>query len=351
MSVTTRPDLVSLPGYKPGRSIPGAIKLASNEVPGGPLPSVLSAIADAAAQANRYPDSGAWTLVNRLSEKLGVPADRIAVGCGSVSLCQQLVQSLCEPGDEVLFAWRSFEAYPITTQVANARVVTAPLDASHTHDLGALLAAVTPRTKVLYVCNPNNPTGTVLHREALREFLSKVPPHVLVVLDEAYFEFVTDPEVPDGMEFAREFPNVAVLRTFSKAYGLAGLRVGYAVAPEDVVVALRKVFTPFSVNAVAQAAAVASLDAEDELLARCTEITAERDRVRAALVELGYEIPETQANFVWFPLGERTVEFAEFMLDRKLVVRPFAGEGARVTIGTPSENDTFLDAARAFRDA
>ncbi|MEU6641275.1 histidinol-phosphate transaminase [Saccharomonospora sp. NPDC046836] len=347
-AIPTRADLAALPAYVPGRTIPGAIKLASNEVPGGPLPSVAAAIAQATSQVNRYPDMGSQALAERLAGELDVPTERIAIGCGSVSLCQQVVQAMCAPGEEVLFAWRSFEAYPIVTQVANAAAVTVPLDAGHRHDLGAMLDAITPATRVVFVCNPNNPTGTVVHREALTEFLDRVPPHVLVVLDEAYREFVTDREVPDGLEFARTRQNVAVLRTFSKAYGLAGLRVGYAVGPEEVVTALRKVYVAFSVNALAQTAALASLDAKDELLARCADIVLERTRVRETLLAAGYEVPETEANFVWLPLGERTVEFAQHQLEHKVVVRPFAGDGVRVTISTPEENDVFLDAARSF---
>ncbi|MBB5854418.1 histidinol-phosphate transaminase [Amycolatopsis umgeniensis] len=346
--VSPRADLESLPKYVPGRTIQGAIKLASNEVPGGPLPSVAQAIAETAQGINRYPDITASALVERLARELDEPIERIAIGCGSVSLCQQMIQALCEPGDEVVFPWRSFEAYPIVTQVANAVSVKVPLTAEHGLDLEAMLAAITPKTRLVFVCNPNNPTGTVLRRAELERFLDAVPSGVLVVLDEAYKEFVTDVEVPDGVELARGRDNVAVLRTFSKAYGLAGLRVGYAVAPEAITVALKQVYVAFSVNLIAQAAAIASLDAADELLERCKEIISERTRVRDALVAKGYEVPETQANFVWLPLGERTTAFAEHALERKLIVRPFAGEGARVTIGTPEENDLFLEAAGSF---
>lgn len=345
---TPRADLDSLPAYVPGRSVPGAIKLASNEAPGGPLPSVANAIAEATTEVNRYPDMGAWLLVDRLASELDVPAEHVAVGCGSVALCQQLVQAMCAEGDEVLFGWRSFEAYPIVTQVAGARQIAVPLDAGHTHDLDAMLAAITPRTRLVFVCNPNNPTGTAVSRAELERFLNAVPSHVLVAIDEAYREFVTDPNVPDGLELARERDNVAVLRTFSKAYGLAGLRVGYSVAPPPITAALRKVYLAFSVNALAQAAALACLDAADELLARCAEIVAERDRVRSELLTAGYQIPPTQANFVWLPLGERAGEFADYALERKIVVRPFAGEGVRVTIGTQAENDAFLAVARSF---
>ncbi|MGW4115072.1 histidinol-phosphate transaminase [Actinosynnema sp. NPDC004786] len=353
MTVRTRADLVALPEYVPGRTVPGAIKLASNEVSAGPLPSVVRAIADAATAVNRYPDTAATDLVARLGDKLGVDAGHLAVGCGSVTLCQQLVQATCADTDEVLFAWRSFEAYPLVTAVVGARQVKVPLTAGHALDLDAMADAITPATRLVFVCNPNNPTGTASRRDEIERFLERVPSDVLVVLDEAYREFVDDPEVPDGVELAKEQwaagrDNVAVLRTFSKAYGLAGLRVGYAVASPAVAATLRKVYVPFSVNAVAQAAALASLDAEDELMARCRAIVAERSRVRDALLAAGFEVPVSQANFVWLPLGERTAAFNEHCLERKVVVRAFVGDGARVTIGEPEENDAFLAAARAF---
>ena len=347
-AVPTRADLESLPLYVPGQVIPGAIKLTSNEVPGGPLPSVAKAIVDAATAVNRYPDSGAQALTERLTREIGFPASQIAIGCGSVSLCQQMVQAVCAPGEEAIFPWRSFEAYPIVTQVANAECVPVPLNDAHGHDLDAMLAAITPKTRMLFVCNPNNPTGTAVRRAELERFLDAVPANVLVVLDEAYREFVTDTDVPDGLEYVRSRQNVAVLRTFSKAYGLAGLRVGYAVAPEHITAALKKVYVAFSVNMVAQAAAIASLDAADELMERVAEIVGERVRVRDALVEAGYEVPETQANFVWLPLGDRSTDFFTHALDHKIIVRAFAGSGVRVTIGTPEENNMFLDAARSF---
>ncbi len=353
MTVRTRADLAALPGYVPGKSVPGAIKLASNEVSLGPLPSVVTAIAEAASRINRYPDSGAGELVARLAGKLGVDEAQVAVGCGSVTLCQQLIQATCTAEDEVLFPWRSFEAYPVVTHVVGAAQVRVPLTEGHALDVDAMIAALTPATRLMFVCTPNNPTGTALRRGELERFIAAVPAETLVVIDEAYREFVDDPEVPDGVEVAKEQwaagrDNVAVLRTFSKAYGLAGLRVGYLVAPAAVADVVRKVFVPFGVNALAQVAAVASLEAEDELLARCREIVRERGRVRAALVEAGYEVPETEANFVWLPLGERTAQFNEHCLAHKVVVRAFVGDGARVTIGTAEENDAFLAAALSF---
>ncbi|HJQ47790.1 MAG TPA: histidinol-phosphate transaminase [Amycolatopsis sp.] len=349
MPVQPRADLDSLPSYVAGRTVPGAVKLSSNETPYGPLPSVSKAIADATANVNRYPDPGMTQLAARLAEKMGVPVGQIAVGCGSVSLCHQLMHAMCAPGDEVVYAWRSFESYPIVTQIALATQVRVPLDATHTHDLDAMAAAVTPRTRVVIICNPNNPTGTANRRAELERFLDRVPSDVLVILDEAYRHFVTDPEVPDGLDYVRARENVGILRTFSKAYGLAGLRVGYFVGPPAVAEAMRKVYVPFSVNSLAQIAAIASLDAEDELLERCETLVAERERVRGELIEAGYEVPDTQANFVWLPLGDEALAFAEHTLANKVVVRAFAGDGVRVTISHHDENDLFLHAARSYR--
>lgn len=359
MTVRIRADLDRLPGYVPGRTIPGAIKLASNEVSAGPLPSVRTAIASAAAEVNRYPDTGAAALVSRLVTRLSVPEERITVGCGSVMLCQQLIQATCTEADEVVFGWRSFEAYPILTQVVGARQHKVPLTSGHALDLAGMSAAITPATRLIFVCTPNNPTGTAVRRTELRSFVDSVPADVLIVLDEAYREFVDDPEVPDGLEFARERweagqDNIAVLRTFSKAYGLAGLRVGYCVASPTLVEALRKVYVPFSVNSLAQTAAIASLDAEIELMRRCATIVRERARVRSVLLDAGYQVPETQANFVWLPLGARTGAFSEHCVHHKVVVRAFitgsADDGVRVTIGESDENDAFLAAARGFRE-
>ncbi|HEU0090191.1 MAG TPA: histidinol-phosphate transaminase [Pseudonocardiaceae bacterium] len=348
MTARIRADLESVPGYVPGRTIPGAVKLASNEVSAGPLPSVLAAIADAAAGVNRYPDNGVTALLDRLAARLEVPTSQLTAGCGAVMLCQQLMQATCGPADEVLFAWRSFEAYPLLAQTVGVRARMVPLRGEHSHDLPAMLAAITPATRLVFVCNPNNPTGTAVRRDELVAFLDAVPDGVLVALDEAYREFVTDPDVPDGVALGRDRDNLAVLRTFSKAYGLAGLRVGYCVAPEPVTAALGKVYVPFSVNSLAQTAALASLQVADELLARCRGVAAERDRVHAELLAMGYPVPESQANFVWLPLGEQTTAFTEHCLEHKVVIRAFPGDGARVTVGDHGENEAFLAAARGF---
>jgi histidinol-phosphate aminotransferase len=273
--------------------------------------------------------------------------EQVRVGCGSVSLCTQLVQAVTDPDEEVMYAWRSFEAYPIIAAVSGASAIQVPLR-DHVHDLDAMAERITGKTKLVFVCNPNNPTGTAVRREELVRFLRAVPQDVVVALDEAYREFVSDPLVPDGLTLLAEFPNLIVLRTFSKAYGLAGLRVGYAIAADPALAAaLRQTQVPFAVTTVAQAAALASLEpqAERELLARVSDLVRERGRVLAGLHGLGYDVPPSQANFVWLPLGDATTDWAAACEERKVIVRPFAGSGVRVTVGTPDENDRFLAAA------
>ncbi len=345
VTVHIRPDLDAIPAYVPGRSFPGAIKLASNETTQGPLPSVREAIAEAAGGVNRYPDIRATALVESLAKKLGVTPENVAAGNGSVALCQEVVQITCGPGDEVIFAWRSFEAYPIIVRVTGATPVQVPLTSDHVHDLDAMLDAITERTRLIFVCNPNNPSGTVVQRDKLVAFLDAVPPNVLVVLDEAYFEY-TRPDAAgnhtDGVEIARGRRNVIVLRTFSKAYGLAGLRVGYAVADPEVITALSKVRIAFAVSTIAQQAALASLEASAELLARTDALIAERDRVRDALVSGGYDVGVSQSNFIWLPLGERSGEFASGAAEQGVLLRSYGNDGVRVTIGDPHENDAFL---------
>ncbi|MEU5792383.1 histidinol-phosphate transaminase [Streptomyces sp. NPDC047813] len=347
-----RAELEGIPTYKPGKPAaadgPVAYKLSSNENPYPPLPGVLERVTAAAASFNRYPDMACAALTEELAERFGVPASHVATGTGSVGVAQQLIQATSGPGDEVIYAWRSFEAYPIITQINGARSVQVPLTPGDVHDLDAMAEAITDRTRLIFVCNPNNPTGTVVRRAELERFLDRVPKDVLVVLDEAYREFIRDPEVPDGVELYRERPNVCVLRTFSKAYGLAGLRVGFAIAHEPVAAALRKTAVPFGVSQLAQEAAIASLRAEDELLGRVGSLVCERSRVVDALRAQGWTVPETQANFVWMRLGERTTAFAQACEEHGVVVRPFAGEGVRVTIGEAEANDIFLKVSETF---
>ncbi|WP_193046821.1 pyridoxal phosphate-dependent aminotransferase [Mycolicibacterium baixiangningiae] len=350
MTARLRPELADIPAYTPGKTVPGAIKIASNETVHGPLPSVRAAIEKATDQINRYPDNGYLELREHLAGHLDGGAfapEQIAVGCGSVSLCQQLIQITSSVGDEVVFAWRSFEIYPLQVRTAGATPVQVPLR-DHTHDLDAMLAAITDRTRLIFVCNPNNPTSTVVDPEALARFVEAVPPHILIALDEAYVEYIRDDLLPDSFGLVRAHPNVVVLRTFSKAYGLAGLRVGYAVADPDIVTALGKVYVPFSATSISQAAAIASIDAADELLARTDEVVAERTRVSDTLREAGFTLPLSQANFVWLPLAERTLDFVEKAAENRLVVRPYGEDGVRVTVAAPHENDAFLDFARSW---
>jgi histidinol-phosphate aminotransferase len=338
-------------GYKPGKApTPSGgktFKLSSNESPYDPLPSVAAVIADAGRHVNRYPDSGAAALTEAIATRFGVPAEHVAVGCGSVGIAQQLLEAVGEPGAEVIYAWRSFEAYPYLSDLANATSVPIPLK-DFGHDLPAMAAAITARTRLIFVCTPNNPTGTVVHGDGLTAFLDQVPADCLVVLDEAYVQYVRDPNVPDGLSLYAGRPNVAVLRTFSKAYGLAGLRVGYLIGHEPVAQAVRKTMLPFTVNSLAQAAAIASLAAESELMERVELVVKERDRVRHELLGQGWTVPPTEANFVWLPLGDQSEEFADACDAVGVSVRPFRPDGVRVTIADPEANDAFLAAAAAY---
>jgi histidinol-phosphate aminotransferase len=360
MPVRIREALGTLPAYAPGRTVPGAIKLASNELSFPTLPAVADAIADAAsddsptsiAGINRYPDNGAAKLLDALARHTGAPVSRLIAGCGSVALCQQIVQAVAGEGDQVLFGWRSFEAYPIVTRITGAQPIQVPVTAGHALDLDAMADAVTPTTRLIFVCTPNNPTGTTVTTGDLEGFLDRVPDDVLVVVDEAYREFDTAAESPDGAEVAQRRPNVLALRTLSKAYGLAGLRVGYAVGDESVIEALRKVAIPFAQNSLAQAAAIAALGAGDQLRPRWQQVIAERARVTEALRASGFEVPTSQANFVWLPLQDRSAGFAAHCEANKVIVRSFshAGGGVRVTIGSPEENDQFLAAAGSYQE-
>jgi len=341
--------------YRPGKesatSDGRSYKLSSNESPYGPLPSVLKVIAEAAGSINRYPDNGAADLTEAIAGRYGVPASHVAVGCGSVGVAQQLLEAVAEPGAEVMYAWRSFEAYPYLSDLASATSVRVPLR-DEALDLPAMAAAVTERTRLIFVCTPNNPTGTVVHRHELEEFMGRVPQDCLVVLDEAYSEYVRDPEAPDGMTLYRDRPNVAVLRTFSKAYGLAGLRVGYGLCgTEELRAAVDQVRQPFYLNIAAQAAAVEALKHQDEVERRVTQTIAARLEVQDGLRALGLWVAESDANFVWTRLPEDSLPEADVihgLVQRGVLVRAGSAlgrEGAlRVTIGTHEENQRFLTA-------
>ncbi|MEY8566923.1 histidinol-phosphate transaminase [Corynebacterium sp.] len=350
-----RADLSSLPPYVPGSLNGLPLKLSSNESSLGPLPGVTRAAAGALAAANRYPDMVALELREAIADWLGGPssllldAGNIAVGAGSSALIQQAIQATCrggDAGDQVVYPWRSFEAYPILARVAGAEAVEVPLTPDHRNDLPALAAAVTEKTRLVIVCNPNNPSGTTVTRGELVSFLDAVPSDVQVLLDEAYVEYVRQDGFPDGLGLLADYPNLAVARTFSKAYGLAGLRVGYLVGRADFIEAVNKVCIPFSVNAVAQAAAVASIGAKDELEKRTDETAAQRTRVLEHLPE-EWRI-DSQANFVWLDLGERARAFEEAIAGYGIAVRCFDGEGVRVTVTDTAETDVVVEALDAL---
>ncbi len=315
--------------------------LGANESPHPVLPDIAAAVMEAAGTVNRYPDFGGSELIADLARTHGVPEDRVALGAGSVALLQMALQAIAEPEAEVLYAWRSFELYPVLADLAGVRSVRVPL-VNETVDLAAMAGAVTRNTRMIIICNPNNPTGTAFGQVELRDFLDLVPADCLVVVDEAYGEYVRRPGPDSGLRLCRDWPNLAVLRTFSKAYGLAGLRVGYLVGDPYVAAQLRKACLPYSLSVVAQAAARAALKAQDQLLAQVDETVAERTRIRAALLAAGWEVPRSEANFLWLRLGEASAAFARRCADAGIHVRTFPGEGVRVSVGAPADNDAFL---------
>jgi histidinol-phosphate aminotransferase len=327
-------------------------KLSSNENPLAPLPAVLEAIASETS-VNRYPDPMTTALRTELAGYLGVPATDIVTGAGSLGALNQILATFAgqndfDAPDEVVYAWRSFEAYPISVGLAGAAGVQVPVRADGTHDLDAMAAAVTGRTRVVMLCTPNNPTGPILTRDDVVAFLGKVPSHVVVVIDEAYQEFVRRDDAVDGIELYREYENVIVLRTFSKAHGLAGLRVGYSVSQQTLTEHLRVSAVPFAVSQIAERAAVTSLRHIDEVEARVQGIVDERIRVVTGLRDLGWTIPEAEGNFVWLALGEHTQDFAARAGERALSVRAFGSEGVRVSIGEEAANTRFLELCREY---
>ncbi|MDQ7992589.1 MAG: histidinol-phosphate transaminase [Propionicimonas sp.] len=349
---TPRAAVAALPGYVAGRraSSSETAALASNESHEPPLPEVLAAIAAQAGRVNRYPDMAAVELRAALARHVGLEPDRIAVGAGSVSVLQQVITAFCDAGDEVVFAWRSFEAYPILAAVAGARAVRVPLLADESHDLPGMLAAITGRTRVVLLCSPNNPTGVPLSTDQVRSFLAAVPAGVLVVLDEAYVEYTADPAGTGSLALLAEHPNLCLLRTLSKAYGLAGLRVGYAIAGAGVAEALRRTAVPFGVSGVAQAAAIAALGARAVVQERAGRVVAERTRLVRAIRDHGWETPDTTANFIWLRAGDDLL--AELMAafdEADILVRGYAGDGVRISIADPASNDLVL-AVLAARD-
>jgi histidinol-phosphate aminotransferase len=349
-----RTSLDDVPVYRPGRSAVGPdgvplAKLSSNELPYPPLPSVVAAIEQAAATANRYPDPGCVALKSALAVRHGLEPERIVAGTGSVAVLYAVLQAFCEPGDDVVYAWRSFEAYPIAVQLVGARSVRVPLAPGARHDVAGLIAAVTERTRVLLACTPNNPTGPAMTQAELTMLADGLPGHVLLVIDEAYAEFAsTDPAIAGRGQALLDRPNVVSLRTFSKAYALAGLRVGYGVASVPVADAIGKCALPFGVSAPAQAGAIAALAAEADVRAQVALVVSERARVLASIRATGLAVPDTQANFVWLGVGESTADLAHACEAGGCVVRAFAGDGMRASIGAPDDNDRLIAAVTSW---
>jgi histidinol-phosphate aminotransferase len=341
--VRLRPEIEAIVPYRQGRAATeGAFKLSSNENPFEPLPAVLASIS--AASINRYPDAAALGLREVLGARFGVSAEQVQVGAGSVAVLAQLISAASAPGDEVVYAWRSFEAYPLLVASAGATSVVIPNLANHRHDLAAMVAAITDRTRVVIVCSPNNPTSTIVSHDEFVEFMDRVPSTVLVVLDEAYVEFVDDEGAVNGARVIHDYPNLVVLRTFSKAYGLAGLRIGYAVGPEYVMDAARAVAIPLSVTEPAQRAALTSLEHDDELLERVRVIAERRDEVWMRLQSQGWDVPRPFGNFVWLPTGNLTADAADTFARHGVVVRAL-GDGLRVSIGETESVEKLLAAA------
>jgi histidinol-phosphate aminotransferase len=355
-----RPALAGLIPYEPGKPVEEVqrelglarvIKLASNEGPLGPFPEALEAMERAAAELNRYPDGGAYRLRSALAERHGVRFEEIAVGSGADALIDGISQAVLDPGDEIVCGWPSFPSYVIYGLKLGAEPVRVPLH-EHRYDLEALVGAVTPRTKLVYVCHPNNPTGTINTRAELDAYFERVPEHVLTVLDQAYFEYIDDPEYADGIdEYFKAGRKVMVLRTFSKIYGLAGLRVGYGVADAEVVTALGKTRRAFDLTTPAQEAALASLDTAGELGRRRQQNAQGRAELERLLRDAGYDVVGPAAgNFVFAEIGDDAQTLFDALLRQGVIVRPLAGFGAphaiRVTVGTPDEH-AFLAQALA----
>jgi histidinol-phosphate aminotransferase len=356
-----KPPVRDLVPYEPGKPVEEVqrelglervVKLASNEGPFGPFPEAIEALAEAAPGLNRYPDGGAYRLRTALAERHDVRFEEIAVGAGADGVVDCLAQISLHPGDEIVCGWPSFPSYVISARKLGAVPKLVPLREGH-YDLDGLLDAITRRTKLVYISHPNNPTGTMNTRAELDDYFARVPDHVLTVLDEAYFEYIDDPHYPDGIEeYLKSGHRVIVLRTFSKIFGLAALRVGYGVAHADVVAAIAKVRRAFDITTPAQVAALASLAAPSapaELARRQTLNHEGRPVVEAALREQGFEpAGPAVANFVFAEVGEDSRPLFERLLEQGVIVRPTAGFGApgaiRVTVGTPEENAIFRDA-------
>jgi histidinol-phosphate aminotransferase len=341
----------SLPTYRPSRAVRSATgdshPLAANESPHEPLPDIVAAVATAAKTINRYPDFSGAELTAQIARTHGVSEDRVALGAGSVALIQMLLQAVAEADTEVMYAWRSFELYPVLADLAGVCSIQVPLT-DERHDLNAMADRISARTRLIIICNPNNPTGTLLDHEDVLDFANRVPADCLIAVDEAYFEYVRRPAARSAMALTLNRPNVVVLRTFSKAYGLAGLRIGYLLGPPYVVAQLRKAYLPYSLSAVAQAAALAALRNQRELFAQVDETVTERARVHQTLVAAGWEVPWSETNFLWLRMGAASSEFGDWCAGLGVAARVYPGAGLRVSVGSRVDNDAFLAAAAGW---
>jgi histidinol-phosphate aminotransferase len=330
------------------------VKLASNETPWPPHPQVLEAVEAQLRHLNRYPDPEKSLLRRRIAERTGVPAGRVAVGNGSCEILLAAADAMLEPGAEVVYAWPSFSIYPHLAAMAGARAITVPLNDAGEHDLEAMAREVTAATRIVIVCNPNNPSATAVPPAAVDAFAAELPRHVAVLVDEAYVEFSTLQDPDESIDLLDRHPNLVLLRTFSKVYGLCGLRAGYALGSEDFRLAVDRVRQPFSVNALAQAAAAEALNHVDELERRVEQTAIERLHVESALEERGLDTTDSQANFSWVSLGDRDEgEVMRGLEERGVIVRAGGALGQagwlRVTYGTRHENNRFLAALDEVR--
>jgi histidinol-phosphate aminotransferase len=361
VTITFAQKLAAIPGYSagvPAGKAPEAIagsdiaQLASNESPWGPHPAVIEAVAAATAAGNRYPDPAATLLRRRIAERHETDSAQVAVANGSCEILLAAALALAEPGAEIVYAWPSFSIYPFLAPLSGAREILVPLAEGHVHDLDAMLAEVTAATQLLIVCNPNNPTSTHVPAARIAEFLDRVPDHVTVIVDEAYVEFQLDDDPDATADLRRDFPNLVLLRTFSKVYGLAGLRVGYALCSPAFRAAVDAVRQPFSVNALAQAAGAEAVRHSDDVSRRVERTIVERVIVEQGVRELGLETPDSHANFSWISLGDRDeAEIVSTLAEQGIIVRagaPLGGPGhIRVSYGTPEQNRRFLAALEA----
>jgi histidinol-phosphate aminotransferase len=354
MSLNVHPDIASLVPYVPGKpveqlerelGIPRAIKLASNENPLGPSPKALAALSEAEPTLNRYPDGGAHRLRMALADRWKVPPEQVVPGNGSDEIIGLLARAFLSPGDEAVMAGQTFPIYKMEVVAAHGVPVVVPLK-NWRHDLPAMAEAVTSRTRLLFVCNPNNPTGTMVSKEEVAALMARVPERVIVVFDEAYYEYVQSPEFPDCLAYVKQGRNAAVLRTFSKVYGLAGLRIGYSLTTGEIASYLNRVRPPFNANSLAQRAALAAL-ADEEHVTRSRALNqAEMARVRSGLLSLGIQPLPSEANFLYFDVGRDGRGVFELLLREGVIIRHIEGRMVRVSIGLPEENSQFLGALK-----